>query len=387
MTSFDVDAITLASLRDRRSAKYRVYDDDVLPAWVAEMDFPLAEPIADALHAAVDRSDAGYRWTGGLGEALSGFADRVWGWHVPPERVLAVPDILAGLAESLRVLTSPGDGVVINPPIYPPFFSTIRDVARRTIVEVPLCRLSDGSYGYDLPALEAAFARPEVSAYVLCNPHNPTGIVASRAVLESIAELAAQHEVLVVADEVHGPLVLPGADHVPYLSQVADDANAIALVSASKAWNIAGLKCAQVVGTRRTSAELEERLPLEVTYGTGSLGVIAAIAAYERGLDWLADVRQIVDGNRHELSNLLARRLPLAAYVPPQASYLAWIDFSGHGLGDDPAAVLLESGRVALSSGPTFGPGGEGFARLNIGTSPALLAEAVERMARAIVVQ
>jgi cystathionine beta-lyase len=200
-----------------------------------------------------------------------------------------------------------------------------------------------------------------------------------RSTLSAIAGLAAQHGVLVVSDEIHGPLVLPGSAHVPLMSVAGDDAHAVVLVSASKAWNLPGLKCAQMVGTASTARAIAG-LPLEVTYGTGHLGAIAAVAAYRDGGAWLGDVVSVLDGNRHLLADLLTEHLPLARYVPPQASYLAWLDMRAYDLGPDPAAVILERGRVALSSGRTFGTGGEGFARLNFATSPTILAEIVRRM-------
>ena len=382
--TFDVDAIDLATLRGRLSAKYQAYDADVIPAWVAEMDFPLAEPIAAALHAAIDRSDTGYRSALGLADALCEFAARTWSWQVDPGRVIAVPDVLTGLAQSLLVLTEPGDGVVVNTPVYPPFFSTVRDVTRRRLVEVPLARGADGAYDWDLESMAAAFARPDVTAFVMSSPHNPTGSVPTLETLRILAGLAEEHGVAVISDEIHAPLVLPGAVHVPFLDVAADDARAVTLIAASKAWNVPGLKCAQLVGTSRTAPLVAARMPLEVTYGTGHLGAIAAVAAYRDGGPWLDDVIDVLDCNRRLLGELLAERLPLARYVPPQASYLAWIDLRGYDLGDDPAAVALERGRVALSSGPTFGEPGKGFVRMNVATSPAILREIVHRLASVV---
>ena len=383
MPIIDLDAIDLVRLRERQSAKYQVYAADVIPAWVAEMDFPLAPPIADALHAAIDRSDTGYRSGRGLVEALTDFAAREWGWHLDAARVALVPDVLTGLAQSLALLTRPGDGVVVNPPVYPPFFSTVRDVSGRSLVEVPMAADASGRYDWDLEALAAAFRRPEVTAYVLCNPHNPTGSVASADTLRAIADLAREHGVVVISDEIHAPLVLPGAVHTPYLTVAHEADRAVALVSASKAWNLPGLKCAQLVSAGG-AADAMARLPMEVTYGTGHLGVIAAVAAYRDGGPWLAEVVAIVDANRRLLQELLAEQVPAARYLPPDASYLAWIDFRDCGLGDDPAAVVLERGRVALSPGPTYGTGGTGFARLNLATSPAILRELVKRMASVV---
>lgn len=380
MPTFDVDAISLTELRLRQSAKYQAYEADVIPAWVAEMDFPLAPPIARALHEAIDRSDTGYRSGLGIVEALADFAQRRWDWSVDPGQVLVVPDVLAGLTQTLEWLTEPGTSVVLNTPIYPPFFPTVKKVAKRGIVDVPLERAEDGTYRWDLAALEEAFARPDVSAFLLCSPHNPTGTVPSRGVLEAIQALAVEYDVLVISDEIHGPLTLPGAAHVPYLGMVSGDANAVTLTSASKAWNLPGLKCAQIIGSARTAPILQKKVPLDVIYGTGHLGIIGGAAAYREGGPWLDDVVAILDRNRDLVGELLAEFLPRAVYAPPQASYLAWIDFRDYDAGDDPSARFLDEARVALSPGPTYGAGGAGFARLNFATSPAILREIVRRL-------
>lgn len=384
MTEFDVDAIDLARLRERQSVKYRAYGPDVIPAWIAEMDFPLAEPIARALHEAIDRSDTGYPSGIELREAFSEFAARTWQWDVPAARVTGVPDVLCGVEWAIRLLTAPGDGVVINTPVYPPFFSTIRDIVERRIVEVPLAQSADGAYSLDLASLADAFARPDVTALLLCSPHNPSGTVPSRAELQQIAALAREHGVVVIADEIHAPLCLVGAQHTPYLSVAGDDANAVALVAASKAWNLPGLKCAQLVATERTAPIMRDRLPKEVVYGTGHLGIIATVAAYREGDPWLQEVLGILDRNRHLMGEQLRVHVPRAGYVMPEASYLAWIDLSDYGLGDDPSEMLLKRARVAVNAGPTFGRGGDGHVRLNLATSPAILAQIVERIGDAL---
>jgi len=382
MTEFDVDAISLDALRLRRSAKWRQYPSDVLPAWVAEMDFPLAEPIAAALHNAIDRSDTGYRSAEGVTQALAFYAERSWGWALNPADVAVVPDVISGIVHALRVLTAEGDSVVINPPVYPPFFMVVRDVTKRNLVEVPMHQGADGSWDWDLEALEAAFARPDVTAYVMSSPHNPTGSVASAQTLAAIAQLATRHGVAVISDEIHAPLVLPGATFTPYLAVAEPDARAVTVIASSKAWNTPGLKCAQIVSTPRVSSRMNRSLPLEVAFGTGHLGAIAAVAAYMEGSAWLAEVVGILDGNRRLLADLLADRLPDVGYVPPQASYLAWLDMRATGLGDDPSVAILERGRLALNAGPAFGVPGTGHARLNFATSPVLLQEIVDRLVR-----
>lgn len=375
-----LDDLSLELLRMRRSAKWTTYPADVLPAFVAEMDFALAPPIRALLAELIERSDTGYPSSGPLGEAFAGFAQARFGWEVDPARVRAAPDVMTAVTELLRALTAPGDGVVVNPPIYPPFLSVTAELGRR-LLEAPL-RRSEHGFELDLDALEAAFAGG-ARAYLLCHPHNPTGRSFRREELEAVSSLALRHGVTVISDEIHAPLTLPGAAHVPYLALGGEAAShGVAVGGASKAWNLAGLKCALIVsGSAEMDARLEASLSSRLRYHVGHLGVVASIAAFEQGGPWLEAVVSQLDRNRRGLAALLGERLPGVDYVPPQAGYLAWLDCRRLELGEDPAAAFLEHGRVALSPGPSFGTQGRGFARLNFATSPALLAEAVDRMA------
>lgn len=374
------EPLDVAQMRARTSAKWRAFPPDVIPAWIAEMDVALAEPIAAALHDAVRRSDTGYRWPGDLPDALAQFASQRWGWQVDPQHVLLLPDVITCMRQSIEALTEPGAGIVINPPVYPPFFSTIAQAGRR-VVEVPLVADAAGRLALDLPGIERAFAMPEVGGYLLCNPHNPTGAVLPREALERISHAAQATGVVVIADEIHAPLAYPGVQHVPYLTVAPPTAPAVSLLSASKGWNLAGLKCAQVVaGSPACMERLQERIPMEAQFTTGHFGVLASIAAYREGIDWLDATVLDLQANARLLAGLIDRQLPGVRYQVPDASYLAWLDLRALGLGDDPSAVILEQARVALSAGPTFGSPGEGFARLNFGTSPQTLQAIVARM-------
>jgi cystathionine beta-lyase len=367
------DDLSLDELRTRRSVKWRRYPDDVLPAWVAELDFPLAAPVHRALADALARDDTGYANADGLPAAFASFAAARWRWDVDPQRMLLVADIMSGVGELLRALTAPGDGVVVNPPVYAPFFMATREAGRR-IVHVPLV---DGRV--DPEGLERAFA-DGATAYLLCHPHNPVGRTHERGELEAIAALADRYGVTVISDEVHAPMTLPGSTHVPYLT-VGDG---VCVTSASKTWNLAGLKCAVIVaGSESMHATLNERIPPYLGAHASLFGVLAATAAFDHGDEWLDALLRHLDRNRALLGELLEEHLPDVGYVPPQAGYLAWLDCSELGLGIDPADAFLERGRVALGSGPTFGEQGRGCARLNFGTSGALLEEAVRRMALA----
>ena len=378
MTHHPFDELTEADLRRRQSAKWRVFPPEVLPMWVAEMDYPLAEPVRQVLHAAIDANDLGYADPRGLGSAFASFARTRWGWTVDPAHVTVACDVVTAIGELLEVLTEPGDRVVIDPPVYPPFAGTIRKHGR-VVVETPLVERR-----LDLAAIERAYAAG-ARVHLLCSPHNPSGMVPTREELARIAELAAAHDVIVLSDEIHAPLTYPGFTHVPLPTASRDAAeNAIVLASASKAWNVAGLKSSVIVASSDKTRALVARLPADLPYHAGHLGILGARAAFETCVPWLDQTVAILDRNRMLLQDLLEEHLPMVRYTPPSAGYLAWLDCRALGLGDDPARIFLERGRVALSQGPTFGAEGKGFARLNLATTRGLLEEGVRRMARSL---
>ncbi len=370
---------SLPQLRRRTSAKWRTYPADVLPAFVAEMDFDLAPPITRAVTAALAIGDCGYAHKGALGEAYAEFAAARLGWAPDPGRVFPIPDVMTGLAEVIEAVTPPGSGIVINPPVYPPFRFRFGFYGRR-IIDAPLARDETGAYALDPAAIEAALSRPGAAAYVLCSPHNPTGSVWTAEQLAMVAGLCQRHGAALLVDEIHAPLVLPGARFVPFGSLDHEMAGrAFVFTSASKGWNIPGLKCGvAIAGSEAGAALLEQRWEALLA---AHLGVHASVAAFTDGLPWLDAALRQLDENRGLLAGLLREHLPAAGYHQPQASFLAWLDCRALGLGGDPAAAFLDQGRVAVGHGPAFGSQGSGFVRLNIGTSPALIAEAVRRMA------
>ena len=373
--------LDLESLRRRRSIKWRQYPEDVLPLWVAEMDTPLAPPIRDALHAVVDLGDTGYAHRDRLPQAFAGFAAARYAWWPDPARMWLIPDVMQGITEVLRLVTSPGDGVLVNTPAYPPFFPFITEAGRR-VVESPLAVDDTGRYRLDLDRLAVDLARPDVTAYVLANPHNPTGIVLSSAELLTVTELADRHRVRVLVDEIHAPLTYPGVVFTPFLSLPGTE-SALAFVSATKAWNLPGLKAGLVIGGGSAVADLE-RMPEGVAFGAGLFGVVASVAAFQAGTQWLDALLADLDANRRLLGDLLAAGLPEVGYHPPDATFLAWLDCRPLDLGDDPSAVFLEHGRVAVNPGPSFGRSGRGHVRLNFATTPGILAEGVRRMVSAV---
>ncbi|MCW2769575.1 MAG: cystathionine beta-lyase [Aeromicrobium sp.] len=366
--------LSIQALRRRTSIKWREVDPDVLPLWVAEMDVHVAQPVADALTAAIAAGDTGYPHGTAYAEAFADFAAERWGWEgVDPARTAWAADVMTGLTESIRLVSSPGDPVVVSPPVYPPFFGFVAH-AGRAVVEAPL-----GEAGrLDLGALEAAFIHAGADGrsvtYLLCNPHNPTAVVHTREELTAVAALAAAYRVRVVVDEIHGPLAAEG--FVPYLS-VSEDA--LVVTSASKGWSLAGLKAALIVAGPQSAADLA-RLPEVVSHGPSHLGVLAHTVALRDGRSWLDGLHADLADNRELLATLLAKHLPDVRWQGGPGTYLAWLDCRELGLGDDPAAAFLEQGRVAVNSGLPFGTGGDGHVRLNLATTPDILTEAITRM-------
>ncbi|HKD98108.1 MAG TPA: aminotransferase class I/II-fold pyridoxal phosphate-dependent enzyme [Micromonosporaceae bacterium] len=374
--------LTLDQLRTRRSVKWQTHPADVLPMFIAEMDTPLAPALGQALSRAVERGDTGYAQPGGVFEAYADFARKRFDWAPDPAGMRLVPDVNTGIAEVIRALTPASATVVVDTPAYPPFFAKVRDTGRQ-LVEVPMVTSEAGAPVPDLDSLERAFAAG-AAVYLMCNPHNPSGAAFSRETLLAIAALAERYGVRVLSDEIHGPLTYPGVDHVPFASlPTAASGASVTFVSASKAWNLPGLKAALVVPAP-DAVEPMRALPIEVSFGSGLLGVIASEVAFADGGTWLDALRDGLDHNRLRLAARLREEVPEIGYRPPDATYLAWLDCRALDLGDDPATKFLEVGRVALGSGPTFGAPGTGFARLNFATSPELVDEAVRRIAATV---
>jgi cystathionine beta-lyase len=371
-----LEQLSLAQLRRRTSTKWTEYDADVLPLWVAEMDVALAGPVREALERAVNLGDTGYPGRNAYAEALGAFVEDRFGWPgFDPARTSLVADVMTGAMEAVKLLSEAGDAVVVNPPVYPPFFGFLEATGRQ-VLEVPL---RDGRL--DLDGLAQTFADRRPTVFFLCSPHNPTGTVHTAQELAAVARVADEHHVRVVVDEIHAPLVLAGAAFTPYLS-VPGSATGFSVMSASKAWNLAGLKAAVLVAGQDAGKDLA-RLPWVVGHGPTHLGVIAHTAALTQARDWLDALRDGLQENRTLLGTLLAKHLPEASFTPPQATYLAWLDCTRLGLGTDPSRFFLERARVAVNEGPAFGAGGAGHVRLNYATSQAILSEAVERMSAA----
>lgn len=378
------DDITIEQLRAAGGLKWSQHPE-AIGSFVAEMDFGTAPPVLDALRDAVDRELFGYlpeALARRLGEAWAGFAREAYRWEVPADRVRPLADVVAGLTSAIDFFSAPAAPVILPTPAYMPFL-VVPPWMGRSVLEVPMARDGD-RYVYDLDALDAAFAAGG-SLLVLCNPHNPIGRVLGRDEMLAVSEVVERHGGRVFSDEIHAPLVYDGHTHVPYAGlNEATAAHTVTAVSASKAWNLPGLKCAQLVLSNDQDAARWEEVGFMAEHGASSLGVVANIAAYESGGPWLAEVLDYLDGNRRLLGDLLAERLPQVGYVPPEGTYLAWLDCRRLDLGDHPAEFLLERAGVALTDGPACGRAGAGFARLNLATPRPILERKVAQLADAL---
>jgi cystathionine beta-lyase len=377
----ELDAIDVATLRRRRSAKWTAYPDDVVPAWVAEMDFPLALPIRERLHEVIELGDLGYPAAErcGVREALTAWLARAQGWTVDPEAVVVLPDVMRGVELALLAHSAPGDAIAVPTPVYPPFLAVVKRNDRR-LVEVPL-RRDDSGFHQDLDAIEAALVAG-ARMLLLCHPHNPTGHLHDHDELAAIATLAERHGAVVLSDVIHAPLTFDGTLHTPFAT-VSEEAAACAVTvtSASKAWNIPGLRTAFMICERDSLLA-----PILATSPRGHMGcsiagLEASIAAFAQGDEWLGTVLRLLERNR---SMLLGAALPGIEIGEPHATYLAWLDCRALELPEGPFAFFLERARVALSDGMNFGLGGEGWVRLNFATSLGVLEQILDRMAGAL---
>ncbi|MFC7431936.1 MULTISPECIES: MalY/PatB family protein [unclassified Agrococcus] len=385
-----LEQVPLERLRERTSIKWRHFGPEVLPMWVAEMDVVPAEPIQEAVARAMRDGDTGYAHGTAYGEALARLSAERWGFGPDPSASVTVADVMTGVFELLRMLTDPGDEVVVTSPVYPPFHGFARHAGRvvREVRLTPDARLDVD--GIDA-ALAAATAGGRRAVLLLASPHNPTGTVHARGELEAVAAVAARHGASVVVDEIHAPLTLPGAVFTPYL---AVDRRGIVVQSASKAWNLAGIRSAAILAGP-DAAETLRAIPEVVTHGPNHLAVVAHVAALDHARDWLDALVAGLATNHALVRDLLAGSG--VEHRIPEATYLAWLDLSATRLADpdaradggavtDASAVsaALHRAGLGVNAGEPFGVGGENHVRLNLGTSHAVLREGVARLRTAL---
>lgn len=372
--------LDLASLQRRAGNKWSKYPADVLPAWVADMDFPLAPCIETALHDAIRAGDIGYPDSGRpVAEAFADRAQRLWNWTVAADRIHLMPDVVQSVELLIERFSDPGDGILIMTPIYPPFLKVTSGMSRR-IVENPL--RPDGSLDQD--GLRKIFADQPPRVVLLCSPHNPTGHVFRRTELACIVELASAAGSVIISDEIHAELTYPGYSHIPTASLGSEaERITITVTSASKPFNIAGLRCAQIISGTSSHHETVTAHTAMGRDPVGILGSLATLAAWTPdGDEWLAACRWHLGANMRRVAAWAA--VHNIGFRLPEATYLAWLDFSALGLGRNPAQWLLHHAHVALSPGIDFGRLGDGHCRLNVATSPQILDLVLGRISDAL---
>ncbi|MDX2377687.1 aminotransferase class I/II-fold pyridoxal phosphate-dependent enzyme [Microbacterium sp. LRZ72] len=379
-----IDALTATDLRDAGSVKWTRFPDTI-GAFVAEMDFGLAPAVNEAVSGALDRGLTGYlptHLTDALAAATARWYAETYGWHVPAERVHVVPDVIAAFEVTMEQFISAEGAIIVPTPAYMPFLSVPPMLGRR-VIEVPSIEV-DGRMLIDPDGLRRAFDDGG-ELLVLCNPHNPIGTVATRAELLEIAAIVDEKGGRVFSDEIHAPLVYAPGVHVPYasISQVAAE-HTVTAASASKAWNLAGFKCAQVILSNEADEAAWESFGQWAGHGTSTLGVVANVAAYESGRPWLDEVLTYLDGNRRLLASLVDELLPGVRMLVPEGTYIALLDFRGIGLEGDLAEWFRERAGVSMTDGSACGEAAIGYTRFVFAMPRPLLREAIERIAGAL---
>ena len=378
-----VRALALDELRKRKSSKWRHYPNDVLPLPVAEMDFPMAPAVKASLQDMLDRSDTGYLGEfPELFEAFAKFSKSRWNWQPDTSQIRMATDVGVGVVEVMRTLIKAGDKVMLNSPVYENIWKWITEV-HAELVDVPLTE-DELNYKLDLDAIEREYVKG-VKLHILCHPHNPVGIIYTRSELETIATLAKKYGVIILSDEIHGPLTFNKKEFFPFLS-VSDDAKEVGIIitSASKSFNFAGLKCALIITESVKLKEKINTMPPAVTWRASLFGAVASTAAYRESDEWLDGVLLTLNENRNLVKKLIDTKIPAIKYRTPDFGYLAWLDVSALGLGSDPAAQILERSKLALNAGILYGPKHSNFVRLNFGTSEEIINQAFDRLIKVL---
>ncbi|HEY9076798.1 MAG TPA: MalY/PatB family protein [Anaerolineaceae bacterium] len=370
--------------RTTESYKWHAYPEDVLPLFVADMDFISPQPVVDALRERVDHGIFGYpKEMPEFRPVLLKWMEEQYGWKVDPDSIILMPGVVTAFNLACQAFGKPGEGVLVQPPVYPPFLSAAQ-YAGMTRQDAQLSRSIDGNYEIDYDAFEAAI-KPETRIFILCNPHNPVGRVFRRNELEKMAEICLRHNLLIVSDEIHCDLIFTGYRHTAISSlspEVAD--RTITLFAPSKTFNIAGLECSIAVIPNPVLRKQFNEAKRGVVGWVNLMGQVAALAAYRDGREWLEQTLGYLEKNRDYLTTYLKNELPTITLPRIEGTYLAWLDCRNTGIKGNPSEFFIKNAKVALNDGSTFGVGGDGFVRLNFGCPRSILAQALERMKSAL---
>ena len=385
---YDFDHIPDRRLTD--SMKWSKYEPDVLPLWVADMDYPVAVPILQALRNRIEHGIHGYPDTHSqlnpypeLRQVLVDRMQRLYNWQVAPDELVFLPGVIVGLNLTCHALAEEGGNVLVLTPVYPPFLLTAANAGMQR-KDALLCRDSDGHYEIDWEAFEAGLIT-QTRVFILCNPHNPVGRVFRKDELERMAEICLRKGVVICSDEIHCDLLFKGQRHIPIASLDHEIArNTVTLMAATKTFNIAGLQCSFAIIQNQELRKKVELSTKGLVMWVNLIGLNAALAAYRDGQEWLDQVLVYMEDNRNFLFNYVQEHLPQVQMAMPEGTYLAWLDCRNAGIQGNPHEFFLKEARVAFNDGVTFGKGGEGFVRLNFGCSREVLTQALERIRSAL---
>jgi cystathionine beta-lyase len=386
---------------DRRatnSIKWTKYPEDVLPLWVADMDFPAPPPVLKALHKAVEHGVLGYEMPStALMETVAARMDRLYGWKIDPDMIVATPGIVSGFNAAARVACAPGEGILMQPPVYFPFL-TVHENIGLTRQYVPLVKVTDDQlihYEINIDSFEAAIDSDgaKTGMFLLCNPHNPTGNAFTERQLSLMAEICLRHDVLICSDEIHSELLLDDTKHIPIatLSPEIED-RSITLVAPSKTFNTAGLFCGFAIVPNPDLRARYQKAVEQMTLHVNSLGQVAAQVAFSGVCDdWLKELLAYLTANRDFLAQFMQENLPEIRFTVPEATYMTWLDcnplLESGKIPSSPFEFFMNEAKVALNDGAQFGPGGEGFVRLNFACRRSTLEEALARMHQSLLRQ
>lgn len=385
-TSSEVFAsVTVEQMRQRRGSKWTRYGDEILPCFVADMDFPLAPPIHNALSEQAAIDDYGYTMHFAerpVAEIFSAWAARRYNWQVDPARIEGLVDIVQGIYLTLQLYTKPGDSVVTLTPTYPPLWHSVANTDRRLID----CKMQMGADQYEIDFDKLADQLDSsTKLFLLCNPHNPTGRVFTQKELQGLAELVLQNDLIVLSDEIHADLVYAPNRHIPFASISPEiQQRTITMTSATKSFNIGGLRFALAIFGSKTLQDRFNTLPKGVIGGLNSMGAMASEIAWRDCDQWLDTLVSYLESNRNHLQQQIQQRFPNIKLCKPQATYLSWLDCQQLALNRDPYEHFLKAGKIAFGNGDDFGSGGDGFVRFNFATSQTIVDQILDRMAVAL---
>ena len=370
--------------RNSDSIKWGLYEEDVLPLWVADMDFTSPPSVIEALQQRAAHGVFGYaRESTELKELIAARMENLYGWKIKLEDILLLPGVVAAFNLVCQAVAQPGESILIQPPVYPPFFSAPGYAGARAVFN-NINLNTAGEYAIDLEDFEAAIEK-DTRAFLLCNPHNPLGRVFTKTELIGIAQICLKHGLVICSDEIHSDLVFEGYQHIPIASLDKEvEARTVTLLAPSKTYNIAGLECSALICTNPDLRVRIQKARRGLLGWVNLMGMTAGLAAYKHGDEWLKQVLYLLQGNRDYLMQYLAEKIPGIHMIRPEATYLAWLDCRELNLPQSPAQFLLEKARVALNNGEDFGEPGKGYVRLNFGCSRETLTEALDRIKQAV---